>query len=257
VYSEGKHDKNTVGAVNDGDIRLNHFIASCGFCSRREADKLIEQGAVTVNGRTAAAGEKISADGKDIVRVRDQILKRADQKAVVAYYKPVGVTCTEKDPHAARTLSESFHYPIRLTYAGRLDRDSEGLLLMTNDGKLIDRMMRSANGHEKEYIVRVTKHVSDADINRLRKGVFLKELKTVTKPCVIVRLGDHTFRVILTQGLNNQIRRMFRLIGAEVKRLKRVRVLNVELGAMQPGQMREIRGEELQDLYHAAGMDGK
>lgn len=257
MYSEGKYDKNTVRAVNDGDIRLNHFIASCGFCSRREADKLIEQGVVTVNGRTAEAGEKIRSDGKDIVRVREQVLKRADQKTVVAYYKPVGVTCTEKDPYASRTLSEAFHYPIRLTYAGRLDRDSEGLLLMTNDGKLIDRMMRSANGHEKEYIVRVTKHVSDADINRLRKGVFLKELKTVTKPCEITRLGDHTFRVVLTQGLNNQIRRMFRLIGAEVKRLKRVRVLTVELGAMQPGQAREIRGEELENLYHAAGMDGK
>ena len=168
---------------------------------------------------------------------------------MVAFYKPVGVTCTERDRHADRTLNEAFSFPVRLTYAGRLDRDSEGLLLMTNDGDLIDKMMRGANGHEKEYIVRVRSRIPDADLEHFRKGVRLKELGVTTRPCKVERLGDYTFRIILTQGLNRQIRRMCRTVGNEVVKLKRVRVLNIELGSMKPGEQRIIRGEELQELY--------
>ena len=234
-----------------GGTRLNQYIASCGICSRREADRLIEAGKVIVDGVQAVPGMRVT--GNETVTVGDKRLSGARSKAVVAFYKPVGVTCTEKDPHAKRTLKDVFAYPERLTYAGRLDRDSEGLLLMTNDGGLIDAMMRGAGGHEKEYIVRVKSRISDADLERLRKGIRLKELDVTTRPCAVERLGDYTFRIILTQGLNRQIRRMCRAVGNEVKRLKRVRVLNIELGSMKPGEMRVITGGELEELYRIAG----
>lgn len=234
----------------DPGIRLNQYIASCGVCSRREADRLIEAGRVSVNGNPAERGMRVLQT--DEVAVDGRPLGGALNKIVVAFYKPVGVTCTESDRHADRTLNEAFSFPVRLTYAGRLDRDSEGLLLMTNDGNLIDNMMRGANGHEKEYIVRVRSRISDADIEHFRKGVRLRELGVTTRPCKVERLGDYTFRIILTQGLNRQIRRMCRAVGNEVRKLKRVRVLNIELGPMKPGEQRIIRGEELQELYRMA-----
>ena len=232
--------------------RLNQYIASCGICSRREADRMIEAGRVSVNGTEAVPGMRIKST--DEVRVDGRLLRGALNKVVVAYYKPVGVTCTKSDRHADRTLDEAFSFPVRLTYAGRLDRDSEGLLLMTNDGGLIESMMRGANGHEKEYIVRVKSRISDADLEYFRKGVRLKDLGVTTRPCKVERLGEYTFRIILTQGLNRQIRRMCRAVGNEVKKLKRVRVLNVQLGAMKPGEQRIISGEELSELYRIAGI---
>ena len=231
--------------------RLNQYIASCGICSRREADRMIEAGRVSVNGTEAVPGMRIKST--DEVRVDGRLLRGALNKVVVAYYKPVGVTCTKSDRHADRTLDEAFSFPVRLTYAGRLDRDSEGLLLMTNDGNLIDAMMKGSNGHEKEYIVRTRSRISDANLEYFRKGVRLKELDVTTRPCKVERLGDYTFRIILTQGLNRQIRRMCRAVGNEVKKLKRIRVLNVELGAMKPGEQRIISGEELEELYSTAG----
>ena len=232
--------------------RLNQYIASCGICSRREADRMIEAGRVYVNGVPAKAGMRIQ--GTEEVTVDGRRLAGSLNKVVVAFYKPVGVTCTAGDRHAQRTLNEAFSFPVRLTYAGRLDRDSEGLLLMTNDGGLIDSMMRGANGHEKEYIVRVKSRISDADLEYFRKGVRLKDLGVTTRPCKVERLGEYTFRIILTQGLNRQIRRMCRAVGNEVKKLKRVRVLNVQRGAMKPGEQRIISGEELSELYRIAGI---
>ena len=240
-----------MSAQKQTDSRLNQYIASCGICSRREADRMIEAGRVSVNGTEAVPGMRIKST--DEVRVDGRLLRGALNKVVVAYYKPVGVTCTKSDRHADRTLDEAFSFPVRLTYAGRLDRDSEGLLLMTNDGNLIDAMMKGSNGHEKEYIVRVRSRISDADLEYFRKGVRLKELDTTTRPCKVERLGDYTFRIILTQGLNRQIRRMCKAVGNEVKKLKRIRVLNVELGAMKPGEQRIISGEELEELYSTAG----
>lgn len=231
--------------------RINQYIASCGICSRREADRLIDAGRVFVNGTAATAGMRIR--GTDEVTVDGKLLVGAQNKVVAAYYKPVGVTCTRSDRHADRTLEEAFSFPVRLTYAGRLDRDSEGLLLMTNDGKLIDAMMKGSAGHEKEYIVRVKSRISDADLEHFRKGVRLKELDVTTRPCKVERLGDYTFRIILTQGLNRQIRRMCKAVGNEVKKLKRVRVLTIELGALKPGEQRIISGDELAELYKAAG----
>ena len=240
-----------MSALNETGSRLNQYIASCGICSRREADRMIEAGRVSVNGTEAVPGMRIKST--DEVRVDGRLLRGALNKVVVAYYKPVGVTCTKSDRHADRTLDEAFSFPVRLTYAGRLDRDSEGLLLMTNDGNLIDAMMKGSNGHEKEYIVRVRSRISDADLEYFRKGVRLKELDITTRPCKVERLGDYTFRIILTQGLNRQIRRMCKAVGNEVKKLKRIRVLNVELGAMKPGEQRIISGEELEELYSTAG----
>ncbi|MDD6690772.1 MAG: pseudouridine synthase [Lachnospiraceae bacterium] len=233
-------------------MRLNRYLASCGIGSRREADRLIGEGLVTVNGAAAAPGMQVT--GAEDIRVRGKALQGEEKKVVVAWYKPVGVTTTERDPHAKRTVAEAFSYPIRLTYAGRLDRDSEGLLLMTNDGDLIEAMMRGSSGHEKEYVVRTRQKISDAQLKEMAQGIYLKDLQVKTRPCRITRLGDCSFRIVLTQGLNRQIRRMCHAVGLEVKMLKRVRVLNVTLSGLQPGMQRKIDGKERSDLYQAAGL---
>ncbi len=246
------HNREERSEANRGTVRLNKYLASCGICSRRDADKLIEAGRVTVDGAIATKGSSI--EESQTVQVDGKVIQASNKKIVVAYYKPVGVTCTERDPHAKRTLKEAFSFPVRLTYAGRLDRDSEGLLLMTNDGKLIDAMMRASNGHEKEYIVRCRSRISDAAIFRMQNGIFLKDLNVKTRPCKVDRKGDFTISIILTQGLNRQIRRMCKALGNEVKTLKRIRVLNVKLGNMKPGEQRIITGEELETLYRQAGL---
>lgn len=228
-------------------IRLNKYLAECGVCSRRDADRLIEQCRVTVNGKIAAMGTKVSE--QDEVAVNGKPLKKKEKKVVLALYKPVGVTCTEKDRHAQKTLNDMVKYPVRVTYAGRLDKDSEGLLLLTNDGDLIDAMMRGANRHEKEYVVKVTREVTEEFLEKLAAGVYIKELAQTTRPCQVEMLGKYTFRIILTQGLNRQIRRMCAAFGYEVKSLKRVRVMNILLGNLKPGAFREITGEELERLY--------
>ena len=239
-------------------IRLNAYIAGCGICSRREADRLIGLGEVTVNGVLAHPGDKVDENGKDLVAVRGREVRPLSKKKTVAYYKPAGVTCTASDPHAKVTLSDAFHYPVRLSYAGRLDRDSEGLLLMTNDGALIEAMMRGSNGHEKEYIVRTEHRMSDVDLARMCAGIFLKELGVKTRPAKVERLGDKTFSIVLTEGLNREIRRMVKTCGGnEVRRLKRVRVLNIALGDMKPGQIRELSEDELGELYREAGLSGR
>ena len=232
-------------------MRLNRYIAACGVCSRREADRLVKEGLVLVNGAPAEPGMTIRGDEE--VTVRGRKLSSPLDPVVIAWYKPAGVTCTERDAHAGKVIGDVFRYPVRLTYAGRLDRDSEGLLLMTNDGSLIDAMMRGANGHEKEYLVRVRRRISDAELHQLEKGIFLRELGQKTRPCTVERLGDRTFRIVLTQGLNRQIRRMCRFLGHDVYFLKRVRVLNIQLGALKSGQQRRITGEELRELYAEAG----
>lgn len=228
-------------------IRLNKYLAECGVCSRRDADRLIEQCRVTVNGKIAAMGTKVSE--QDEVAVNGKPLKKQERKVVLALYKPVGVTCTEKDRHAKKTLNDMVKYPVRVTYAGRLDKDSEGLLLLTNDGDLIDAMMRGANRHEKEYVVKVTREVTEEFLEKLAAGVYIKELAQTTRPCQVEMLGKYTFRIILTQGLNRQIRRMCAAFGVEVKSLKRVRVMNIMLGNLKPGAFKEITGEELERLY--------
>lgn len=233
--------------------RLNKYLAACGICSRREADRLIEEGRVTVNGITASMGIRVS--GRERISVNGKMVAGKDEKVVLAYYKPIGVTCTERDRHAERKISDELKYPVRLTYAGRLDKDSEGLLLMTNDGALIDAMMRGANRHEKEYVVKVDKEITDGFVEGMAGGVYLKELDVKTRGCEVRKTGKFTFNIILTQGVNRQIRRMTECFGFRVKALKRVRVMNVNLANLHPGEYRVIQGEELQQLYYGCGIN--
>lgn len=232
--------------------RLNKYIAACGICSRREADQLIESGRVCVNGQTAINGMQVS--DAELVEVDGKLVKPVSGKVVLAYYKPVGVTCTEKDKYAAKTIVEAVNYPVRLTYAGRLDKESEGLMIMTNDGELIQRMMKGANCHEKEYVVKVDKEITDNFLDQMSKGVYLKELDETTRPCSLERIGKYTFKIILTQGLNRQIRRMCAYFGYKVHRLVRIRIMNVELKELKTGEYREIQGEELFNLYKLCKM---
>ena len=239
----------------EATVRLNKYLAECGVCSRREADKLIEAGKVSVNGQVADLGCRIKPG--DEVRVGTKLLESRSKNVVLAFYKPVGVTCTEKDKYAEKTIRECIDYPIRVTYAGRLDKESEGLLLLTNDGELINAMMRGAHGHEKEYIVKVDKELEEDFPEKMGAGVYLKELDTRTRPCKVEKIGKYTFRIILTQGLNRQIRRMCKTFGYEVVYLKRVRVMNILLEQLKPGQYREVTGQALEELYRAAGVTGR
>lgn len=233
------------------EMRLNKYLASCGICSRRDADKLIEQGVVTVNGKKADMGCRVTS--QDTIAVRGKKIAGMDKKVVLAYYKPIGVVCSERDTHAKKLVIDDMKYPVRVTYAGRLDKDSEGLLLMTNDGDLIDAMMRGANRHEKEYIVKTSKEWTGEAIQAMRDGIYLEELNVTTRPCEIEQLGPKTLRMILTQGVNRQIRRMCKSQGYEVTSLKRTRVMNIKLGNLKPGAYEEITGESLKKLYQACG----
>ncbi len=235
-------------------MRLNQFIASCGVCSRREADKLIEAGRILINGRVASLGDRVKEG--DTVSYNGDILKKQEETVVLAYYKPVGVVCTEKDSHAERTVIDEIDYPVRVTYAGRLDKDSEGLLLLTNNGKLIDAMMKGSKLHEKEYEVEVDRDIDDAFIRGMAGGVYLKELEVKTRPCQVRRMSDRSFEIILTQGLNRQIRRMCAAFGREVVRLKRVRVMTVELPNydLKPGEYAVLDENDVKRLMKAAGI---
>ena len=235
--------------------RLNKYLASCGVCSRREADRLIEEGQVTVNGAAAQVGTQV--DSTDKITVRGKLLHGKEEKVVFAYYKPVGVVCTERDKFADKKISDMVHFPVRVTYAGRLDKDSEGLLLLTNDGALIEAMMRGSSGHEKEYIVRLNKEVTDEFVSKMASGVYLRELKVKTRPCRVEKVGKFTFRIVLTQGLNRQIKRMAQELGYHVSTIRRVRVVNVQLAGLQSGQFRQLKGEELDTLYRTCLTQGQ
>ncbi len=235
-----------------GEVRLNKYLAECGVCSRRDADKLIAEGRVSVNGRTAVSGQKVTQE--DNIHVNGKSLAGRDKKVVLRYYKPVGVTCTERDEHARYKITDVIKYPIRVTYAGRLDKDSEGLLILTNDGDLIDRMMRGANRHEKEYLVKVNKEITPVFTDKMANGIYLKDLDITTRECEVEQTGKFTFRIVLTQGVNRQIRRMCKALGYEVKTLKRVRIMNVTLKGLKEGQFEEVTGAELADLYKLAGL---
>ena len=238
--------------MGEKEIRLNKFLADCGICSRRDADKLIQEGVVSVDGRTARTGMKVT--GQEDIRVRGKKAAVQDRKVVLAYYKPAGVVCTERDAHAKKIVTDEIKYPVRVTYAGRLDKDSEGLLLLTNDGRLIDAMMRGANGHEKEYIVKASREWTKEALDHLRQGVWLEELLVSTRPCEIEQIGSKTIRMVLTQGLNRQIRRMCSTQGYQVMSLKRTRVININLDGLRPGEYRELTRKELQGLYKHCGM---
>lgn len=233
-------------------MRINKYLAHSGVCSRRDADKLIEQGEVLVNGKLPAPGQ--SVDDSDEITVSGKPLQRADKTVVLAFYKPVGVTCTERDAHAEKTVSELIRYPVRVTYAGRLDKDSEGLLLLTNDGDLIQGMMRGSNRHEKEYLVRVDKKITQDFLSKMEKGVYLDDLEVKTRECKLKKMDRSTFQIILTQGLNRQIKRMCLACGFRVKSIKRTRVMHVTLGDLKPGEYRELSEEDIEKLYRDCGI---
>ncbi len=230
-------------------MRLNQYIASCGVCSRREADKLIAAGRVLVNGVIPSPGMQVSPE--DVVQVDKKVISKVESRIVLAYYKPVGVVCTEKDAHAERTVISEIKYHTRVTYAGRLDKDSEGLLLLSNDGKLIEAMMKAANKHEKEYEVEVDREINGDFLNRMANGVYLEELDRTTRGCKIQKTGKRSFKIILTQGLNRQIRRMCQALGYEVVSLKRIRVMTVRLSDynLKSGQYVELPKAEIDKLY--------
>ena len=224
-------------------LRLNKFLSKAGVCSRREADRLIEAGRVTVDGKKAETGMKITP-GQE-VRVDQKLVKPEEEMIVLAVNKPRGIVCTE-EKREPDNIIRFLNYPTRITYAGRLDKDSEGLLLMTNNGDIINKMMRAGNYHEKEDLVTVDKPVTEEFLQHMARGVPI--LDTVTRPCQVKKEGKKTFRIVLTQGLNRQIRRMCEALGYKVVTLKRVRIMQIRLGDLKPGQYRPLTEQELASL---------
>ena len=232
------------------EIRLNKYLSEAGVCSRREADRLIESGKVTVDGKRAETGMKVTEN--QVVCVGKKQVKPKDEMVLLAVNKPVGIVCTE-EKREKNNIINFLRYPTRITYIGRLDKDSEGLLLMTNNGDIINKMMRAGNYHEKEYKVTVNKEVTSDFVEKMSAGVHIidkeKGLDAVTRPCKVEKIGKYKFRIILTQGLNRQIRRMCDALGYKVTELKRVRIMNIELGNLRPGEYRKLTNAELNELH--------
>ncbi|MCR5673527.1 MAG: pseudouridine synthase [Lachnospiraceae bacterium] len=226
-------------------IRINKYISEAGICSRREADRLVEAGKVLINGNRAENGSRVFED--DDVTVNGKRIRGADPKVYLAFYKPSGIVCTA-EKQEENNLMDYIDYPVRVTYCGRLDKDSEGLLLLSNDGDFMQMLMRGANGHEREYLVRVDKTLTDDFVSSMENGVFISDLGVTTKKCRIRKISDVTFTITITQGLNRQIRRMCRHFDYHVRFLKRVRIENIQLGDMEPGSYRELTKEELSEL---------
>ena len=225
-------------------VRLNKYLSEAGVCSRREADRLIESGRVTVDGQRAQTGMRITPG--QVVKVGRKVVSKQDEMIVLAVNKPRGIVCTE-ERRERNSIVRFLDYPVRVTYIGRLDKDSRGLLLMTNNGDIINKMMRAANYHEKEYKVTVDQEITPEFIEKMSSGVPI--LDTVTRPCRVEKIGKYTFSIILTQGLNRQIRRMCEALGYQVRDLVRVRVMNIRLGSLKEGQYRKVTDEELEELY--------
>jgi 23S rRNA pseudouridine2604 synthase len=224
-------------------VRLNKFISETGVCSRREADKWIEAGRVTCNGQPAALGTQVSHG--DEVRIDGNLIGIKKQQVYIALNKPVGIICTTES-HIEDNIIDHVGFPERIFPVGRLDRDSEGLILLTNNGDIVNEILRSENNHEKEYVVGVDRPITDLALSMMASGV--KIMGEVTKPSKITRVDAQTFRIILTQGLNRQIRRMCSALGYKAQRLQRVRIMNVQLGALRPGQWRHLTPMELTGL---------
>lgn len=228
------------------EIRLNKFLSESGICSRREADRLIEAGKILVNGDTALMGMKVDGTETIICDGVDISSRKKDKPVLLAVNKPKGIVCTTSDKDRAENIVEFLHYPVRIYPIGRLDKDSTGLILMTNQGDIVNKILRGSNSHEKEYIVRVNQPLTDEFLQKMRSGVEI--LDTVTKPCFVEKTGGYTFRIILTQGLNRQIRRMCDALGYRVEALKRIRIMNVTLGELKTGECREVTEEEWSEM---------
>ncbi|HAT69816.1 23S rRNA pseudouridine(2604) synthase RluF [Croceibacter atlanticus] len=226
-------------------IRINKYFTTIGFCSRRKADKLIEAGYVTVNGQRPEMGQKIDP-AKDKVRVNGKLVGQEEEKPVyLVFNKPVGIVCTT-DTHVEKdNIIDYINYPSRIFPIGRLDKPSEGLIFLTNDGDIVNKILRARNHHEKEYIVTVDRVISDDFVNRMKSGIPI--LDTVTRECEVEKITDYMFKIVLTQGLNRQIRRMCEYLGYEVLTLKRIRIMNVTLD-IPVGEYRDFTDQEFKEL---------
>ncbi len=235
-----------------GPIRLNKYLSEAGLCSRREADRMIEQGRVTVDGERALQGmrvlpsQRIMADGREVFLEEERI--------ILAVNKPAGIVCTSARHSGEENIVDFVNYPKRIYPVGRLDKNSEGLILMTNQGDIVNTILKASNYHEKEYLVTVNKPVTPEFLRAMREGVPI--LGTVTRPCIVEKEGKRSFRIILTQGLNRQIRRMCEYLGYRVENLIRVRIMNICLGDLASGSYRPLTQEEVKGLYKLDGSDG-
>lgn len=227
-------------------IRINKFISETGYCSRREADKLVEQGKVTLNGRVAVLGDKASE--ADDVRVNGKPLKEKKAPVYIAFNKPVGITCTT-ERQIKGNIVDFIGHKERIFPIGRLDKPSEGLIFLTSDGDIVNKILRAGNNHEKEYVVTVDKMITPEFIAKMSAGVPI--LDTITKKCFVRKEGSHVFTIILTQGLNRQIRRMCEYLGYSVNKLKRVRIMNVTLDNLPVGKWRNLTEEEMKFISAA------
>lgn len=228
---------------NSNSMRINKFISEKGICSRREADTLIQEKRVTINGITAELGSRVKST--DEVKLDGKLLTEKDDKVYIALNKPVGIICTT-EKKIKNNIVDFVNYPKRIFHIGRLDKDSEGLIFLTNDGDIVNKILRAGNNHEKEYIVTVDKCITNSFLKEMAAGVSI--LNTVTKPCKVYKESSHVFRIILTQGLNRQIRRMCEALGYNVLKLKRIRIMNVTLKDIPVGKWRYLTPSELKTI---------
>lgn len=224
-------------------VRLNKHLSELGFCSRREADRLMEEKRITVNGVLAEIGTKVTAE--DLIEVDGKPLKKDNPMVYLAFHKPKGIVSTT-DPEIKNNIVDYIQYPTRIFHVGRLDKDSEGLILMTNDGDIVNQILRAENHHEKEYVVTVDQPITQDFIQRMGQGVPI--LNTVTKPCTLTKTSSATFRIVLTEGLNRQIRRMCSYFGYRVIALKRIRIMHLHLD-VPVGHYRPLTEEEITTLF--------
>lgn len=228
-------------------MRINKFLSETGITSRRGADKFIEDGRVTINGQPAELGSKVQPG--DEVRVDGKVIEQPDQEYVyIALNKPVGITSTT-ERHIKGNIVDFVNHPLRIFHVGRLDKDSEGLILLTNDGDIVNEILRAENEHEKEYIVRVDMPVTESFLKKMAEGVEILDTKTL--PAKTEKLSKYSFRIVLQQGLNRQIRRMCSALGYEVRDLKRIRIMNIQLGDLPVGEWRDLTNKERKDLFKA------
>ena len=231
-------------------MRINKYLSAKGVCSRREADRLLEAGRITVDGAVAECGQQV--DDNNIICIDgSKISNDKPEDILIAFNKPVGIVCTTTNKQGNNNIVDYIGYSERIYPIGRLDKESDGLILLTNNGEITDRILRSVNGHEKEYIVKVNKNITKDFLDKITPGVNLKELNVKTKQCTINKVNSNTFRIVLTQGLNRQIRRMCQELGYKVEKLTRIRVMNIELGELACGEYRVVEGAEKEKLYNS------
>ncbi len=228
-------------------VRLNKFLSEKGICSRREADRLVDEGKITVNGVRAVMGQKVSSEDEIVVDGKKVSTKKV-KPVLIAVNKPAGIVCTTARFEGERNIVDMVKYPTRIYPIGRLDKESEGLILMTNLGDLANEISKASNAHEKEYVVTVNNQVTESFLDRLRKGMHLDDLNADTMPCVCTKTGNREFHIILKQGLNRQIRRMCAACGYRVETLKRIRIMNIHLGNIPQGNFRNVTDAEFDKL---------